>query len=184
MCSWLLFIIFILITLFIFRKASRTQKGIIFIDVIKLRMPFLKGMFIKSELASFSRTISTLLTGGVEILESLSIARKAILSTQIKKEVKEIEELLSKGGSLSIGFQKSKIFPYLVTQLVNAGEKSGSLPAMFDKIANIYEEEVTQRSTKFVSFLEPIMILFMGGVVGFIVLAVLLPIFQISQSIR
>jgi len=181
---WLLFIIFILITLFVFRKASKTQKGIIFIDVVKLKMPFLKGMFIKSELASFSRTISTLLNGGVEILESLSIARNAILSTQIKKEVKEIEELLSKGGNLSSGFQRSRIFPYLVTQLVSAGEKSGSLPAMFDKIANIYEEEVTQRSAKFVSFIEPIMILFMGGVVGFIVLAVLLPIFQISQSIR
>ncbi|MCK9266886.1 type II secretion system F family protein [bacterium] len=161
-----------------------TYKGGQILDFFRLHTPFLSNIIIKKEIALFSSTISILIEGGVEIIESLRISGQVLVSPTLKREVREIADFLSKGGTLSVAFKNSKYFPYLVTQLVNAGERSGSLSEMFGKISSIYEEEVTQSSTRFVNFLEPAMILFMGGFVGMIVLAVLLPIFQISQSIR
>jgi len=144
----------------------------------------LNNILVKKEIILFARNVSTLIEGGVDIIESLKIASQVISSPAMKNDVKEIIDSLSKGGSLSASFRNSRHFPYLVTQLVSAGERSGTLAEMFNRIGEIYEEEVSQSSTRLVNFIEPAMILFMGGVVGVIVLAVLLPIFQISQSIR
>ncbi|HOJ39876.1 MAG TPA: type II secretion system F family protein [bacterium] len=166
------------------RRSLKSSSGVIFVDNLKLRLPYLRDLFIKSEIASFSRTMATLLAGGVDILEAFTITEKVVSSPRLQTEVRAIREFLSRGGSLSNGFHNARLFPYLVTQLVNAGEKSGDLPEMFLKIATIYEEEVAQKSTRLVTLIEPVMILFMGAVVSFIVLAVLLPIFQISQSIK
>jgi len=168
----------------LFKKFSRTKKGIRFFDSIKLKIPYLRDIFIKSEIASFTRTLSTLLKGGVEILESLDISHKVVSNPNLRIEIQKIKESLSKGGSLSTSFHNSKTFPYIVTQLVSAGEKSGNLSEMFEKIADIYEGEVTQKSTRAIVFIEPLMILFMGGIVFFIALSILLPILQISQSIK
>jgi len=162
----------------------KTETGIKISDNLKLNLFFLKDIYIKKEIVSFSRTIATLIKGGVDIIDSLKISRNVIISPSIKKELEKITGFVTKGGTLSNAFKNSEYFPYLVTQLVNAGEKSGNLAEMFDKIADIYEEEINQKSAKFVTLLEPAMIIFMGVIVGFIVLAVLLPIFQISQSIR
>jgi len=181
---WLALIVVVAVTCFLLVRFKRTQAGQIFIDKTKLRLPYLRDIFLKTEIASFSRTLATLLAGGVEILEAFAIAEKVVSSPSLREEVRSIREFLARGGSLSNGFHNTRLFPYLVTQLVNAGEKSGNLPEMFSKIASIYEEEVAQKSTRLVTFLEPGMILFMGAVVTFIVLAVLLPIFQISQSIK
>jgi len=153
-------------------------------DFLRFRVPVLNNLLLKKEIILFSSTTSTLIEGGVDIIESFQIARQVISSRSLKNEINDIAESLSKGGSLSSSFRNSKYFPYLVTQLVSAGERSGTLSEMFNKIGEIYEEEVSQGSVKLVNFIEPVMILFMGGVVGIIVLAVLLPIFQISQSIR
>ncbi len=166
------------------RYFFKTETGIKISDNLKLNLFFLKDIYIKKEIVSFSRTIATLIKGGVDIIESLKIGRNVIISPSIKKELEKITEFVTKGGTLSNAFKNSEYFPYLVTQLVNAGEKSGNLAEMFDKIADIYEEEINQKSARFVTLLEPGMIIFMGVIVGFIVLAVLLPIFQISQSIR
>lgn len=166
------------------KKFFTMDKGAKVMDVIRFRFPLLNSLLVKKEIILFARTISTLIEGGVDIIESLKIASQVISSPSLKNDVKEIIELLSKGGSLSASFRNSKYFPYLVTQLVSAGERSGTLSEMFNRIGEIYEEEVSQSSTRLVNFIEPVMILFMGGVVGVIVLAVLLPIFQISQSIR
>ena len=166
------------------RYFFKTETGIKISDNLKLNLFFLKDIYIKKEIVSFSRTIATLIKGGVDIIDSLKIGRNVIISPSIKKELEKITEFVTKGGTLSNAFKNSEYFPYLVTQLVNAGEKSGNLAEMFDKIADIYEEEINQKSARFVTLLEPAMIIFMGVIVGFIVLAVLLPIFQISQSIR
>jgi len=166
------------------RYFFKTETGVKISDNLKLNLFFLKDIYIKKEIVSFSRTIATLIKGGVDIIDSLKISRNVIISPSIKKELEKITEFVTKGGTLSNAFKNAKYFPYFVTQLVNAGEKSGNLAEMFDKIADIYEEEIKQKSARFVTLLEPGMIIFMGVIVGFIVLAVLLPIFQISQSIR
>jgi len=166
------------------RHFLKTEIGIKFSDNLKLKTPFLKDIYVKKDIVNFARTMATLIKGGVDIVEALQIGKNVLASSTIKKELNTITEFVIKGGTLSNAFSNSSYFPYLVTQLVNAGEKSGNLSEMFDKIADIYEEEINQKSTKFVNLLEPGMIIFMGIIVGFIVLAVLLPIFQISQSIK
>ncbi len=182
--GWLYIIALLIAAYIAARKFLTTDRGARFVDIIRFRIPVLNNLMVKREIILFARTISTLIEGGVNIIESLKIASQVISSPSLKNDVKEIIELLSKGGSLSTSFRTSSHFPYLVTQLVSAGERSGTLSEMFNRIGEIYEEEVSQSSTRLVNFIEPVMILFMGVVVGVIVLAVLLPIFQISQSIR
>ena len=181
---WLYIILSLILLYFILKKYFSTEKGERFLDILRFHIPFLKDIFLKKEIINFSSTLSTLISGGVEIIEALKISSRVLSSSLLKNEIKNIIDFVSKGGTLSMAFKKSKYFPYLVIQLTGAGEKSGNLPEMFDKISEIYEEEVERKSSRFVSLLEPAMILFMGGIVAFIVLAVLLPIFQISQSIR
>ena len=181
---WFLLVLLIILAVIAVRRSFHSQRGKLVIDRLRFRTPLLSDLFIKGEIAAFSRTFATLLAGGVEILESMTISSTVVFSPLIRKELNGIRDFVSRGGSLSNGFQGSAFFPYLMAQLVNAGERSANLPEMFDKIASMYEEEVSQKSLRIVTFLEPLMILFMGIIVGFIVLAVLLPIFQISQSIK
>jgi len=181
---WFYVIIGVIGLFYVIKKVLTTYKEGYLLDFFRLKVPFLSNVILKKEISLFASTISILLEGGVEIIESLKISGQVLTSPTLKKEVKEIMDFLSKGGALSVAFKNSKYFPYLVTQLISAGERSGTLSEMFGRIADIYEEDVTATSTRFVNFLEPAMILFMGGFVGIIVLAVLLPIFQISQSLR
>ncbi|MCM8772144.1 MAG: type II secretion system F family protein [Candidatus Omnitrophica bacterium] len=181
---WVYIILFAFLIFYLTKNYTKTIKGKLLIEKIIWRIPVLKDFYLKKEIINFSKTLATLIKGGVEILESLNIAKDVLSSINIKREIEEIIEYVSKGGSLSSGFSKSKYFPYLFGQLVGAGERSGNLAEMLDRIGDIYEEDLSQRSTRFVSFLEPFMILFMGGIIGFIVISVLLPIFQISQSIK
>jgi type IV pilus assembly protein PilC len=181
---WLYLIFLIFLIFFTVRNFLRTDKGKKIIEKIIWKVPFFNDIFLKREIINFSKTLSTLINGGVDIIESLNISKDVLISSNIKKEIEEISQFVSKGSSISSAFSKSKYFPYLFTQLIGAGERSGNLSEMLDKIGDIYEEELSQKSTRFVTFLEPFMILFMGGIIGFIVISVLLPIFQISQSIK
>ena len=181
---WIYLIFLIFLIFFSVGNFLKTDKGKKIIEKIIWKVPFFNEIFLKREIMNFSKTLSTLISGGVDIIESLNIAKDVLISFNIKKEIEEILQYVSKGGSISSAFSKSKYFPYLFTQLISAGEKSGNLPEMLNKIGDIYEEELSQKSTRFVTFLEPFMILFMGGIIGFIVISVLLPIFQISQSIK
>jgi type IV pilus assembly protein PilC len=181
---WLYLIFLIFLISFTVRNFLRTDKGKKIIEKIIWKVPFFNDIFLKREIINFSKTLSTLINGGVDIIESLNISKDVLISSNIKKEIEEISQFVSKGSSISSAFSKSKYFPYLFTQLIGAGERSGNLSEMLDKIGDIYEEELSQKSTRFVTFLEPFMILFMGGIIGFIVISVLLPIFQISQSIK
>jgi type IV pilus assembly protein PilC len=181
---WIYLIFLIFLTFFMIKNFLKTEKGKKNIEKIIWKLPFFNDIFLKREIINFSKTLSTLIGGGVDIIESLNIAKDVLISFNMKNEIVGVSQHVSKGGSLSSGFLKSKYFPYLFIQLVGAGEKSGNLSEMLDKIGNIYEEELSQKSTRFVAILEPFMIFFMGTIVGFIVISVLLPIFKISQSIK
>ncbi len=166
------------------KKLLALGKGEQVKDFIRFRIPVLNNILLKREIILFSTTTATLIDGGVDIIESFQIARQVLSSRLLRMDIDGIIESLSKGGSLSASFRNSRYFPDLVAQLVSAGEKSSSLAEMFNRIGEIYEEEVSQSSMRLANFIEPMMILLMGVVVGIIVLAILLPIFQISQSIR
>jgi len=182
--GWIYIVAGIFLMYLLVRKLLASEKGEEWKDFIRFRIPALSNILLKREIAIFSTTTATLIDGGVDIIESFQIARQVLSSRLLKKDIDDIIESLSKGGSLSLSFRNSRYFPALVTQLVSAGERSGSLAEMFNRIGEIYEEEVSQSSVKLANFIEPMMILLMGVVVGIIVLAILLPIFQISQSIR
>lgn len=169
---------------FALKRYIATQSGIARVDSLRLRLPLLRDIFLKSEIANFASTLGTLLESGVEILTSFNISRQVVYSPRMKKEIEMVGELVSHGQSISGAMQKTTLFPYTVIQLVSAGEKSGRLPEMLKKIAATYQEEVTRKATRFVTVLEPLMIVFMAVVVGFVVIGIMLPIFQISQSIR
>jgi type II secretory pathway component PulF len=161
-----------------------TPRGLLRYDKTRLKIFFLRDIIIKNEIAHFTGTLGTLLESGVDILSSFQISQEVIVSPILKSEVAAIREMVARGQSLSRSLKSTTFFPYTVVQLISAGEKSGTLPEMLHKISRNFREEVLQKSTRLVTILEPVMILLMAVVVGFLVLGIMLPIFQISQSIR
>ncbi|MCL5408783.1 MAG: type II secretion system F family protein [Candidatus Omnitrophica bacterium] len=182
------YVIFIIICLavliFFLSKYFSGQAGKIYIDRLRYKIPFLRELFLKGEIVNFSRTMGTLLESGVEILTSFDIAKEVIFSPLLKEEISQVREMISHGVSLSSALAKTTLFPYTVIQLVSAGEKSGHVPEMFKKISENFQEELSQKTTRFVTILEPAMIVFMAIIVGFVVISIMLPIFQISESIK
>ncbi|MCM8822805.1 MAG: type II secretion system F family protein [Candidatus Omnitrophica bacterium] len=161
-----------------------SEKGKAKISTIRKRIPYLGEIFFKSEVANFTGTLGILLEGGVEILTSFSIAREVLSSPDLKQQIDRAKDLISHGQSVSSALRKTTVLPYTVIQLISAGERSGTMSEMLIKVSANFKEEVSQRATKFVTILEPLMILFMAIVVGFVVIGIMLPIFQISQSLR
>ncbi|MCX7705928.1 MAG: type II secretion system F family protein [bacterium] len=177
-------IVFCGVCFYLIKKYFASEKGRGKIAYIRKKIPYLGEIFFKSEIANFTGTLGTLLEGGVEILTSLSIAREVLSSPDIKEQIDRAKDLISHGQSVSSALRRTTSFPYTVIQLISAGEKSGTMPEMLKKISTNFKEDVSQRATKFVTVLEPFMILFMAIVVGFVVISIMLPIFQISQSLR
>lgn len=177
-------LIFVVVVVWFIRRYFSSSAGRSKIVTIREKIPYLGDIFFKSEIANFTGTLGTLLESGVEILTSFNIAQDLISSPDLKKQIQRARDLISHGQSVSSALRKTTVFPYTVIQLISAGEKSGSMPEMLKKISSNFKDEVSQRAARFVTILEPFMILFMAVVVGFVVIGIMLPIFQISQSIR
>ncbi len=172
------------IFLYLLKRYLSTEKGRAKISLIRKKLPYLGEIFFKTEVANFTGTLGTLLEGGVEILTSFTIAREVLVSPDLKEQVDRARELISHGQCVSSALRRTTSFPYTVIQLISAGERSGNISQMLMKVSANFKEEVSQRAARFVTVLEPFMILFMAIVVGFVVIGIMLPIFQISQSIR
>ncbi len=167
-----------------FHAFKRTEKGRHRMDRIVLRMPLVGGLARKMAVARFSRTLGSLLENGVTLLSALEIVKNivgnVILSEAIERAAKEV----GKGQSLGKALSEFDVFPALSIQMVQVGEQSGELEGMLYKVADVYEGEVESTVLSLTSLLEPLMILFMGVIVGFIVLSICLPIFEMNQLIR
>ena len=163
---------------------TKTQRGQRYWDKIKLRMPLAGPLVRKMVLARFSQTLGTLLQSGVPLLTALSIVKNVVnnrlVADAIQKAGKEVEE----GQNLSAALSKSEFCPAIAVQMISVGEQSGTLEAMLFKIADSFETEVESDIMMMTSMLEPAMILIMGLMVGFIVISILLPIFEMNQLIR
>ena len=177
-------IVFLGFFVYLVKRYISSERGMAKLARIRKRIPYLGEIFFKSEIANFTGTLGTLLEGGVEILTSFNIAQEVISSPDLKEQIGKARDLISHGQSVSSALRKTTIFPYTVIQLISAGEKSGTTPQMLKKVSTNFKDEVSQKATRFVTVLEPFMILFMAVVVGFVVISIMLPIFQISQSIR
>ncbi len=153
-------------------------------DGMKLRMPVLGDLFKKQIVNRFAMTMATLLRSGVTVLDSLVIV-KAVLGNKLMENVlEEVRVRILEGADISTPLKKSGVFPPMVGYMVAVGEQTGQLEEMLDRVAEAYEEEIEQTTTRALAVLEPVMIVLMAFVVGFIVVATMLPILQTSGSIR
>ncbi len=152
-------------------------------DRRKLTLPLIGKLNLLLSTARFTRTLATLLKSGVPLLAALEIVQNLMANRVLKKVLDDTIVAVREGESLAQPLQRARIFPKMVSQMAAVGEKSGELEEMLFKVAEAYEHQVDSTINALLSLLEPVMILLMGLVVGFIVLAILLPIFQASQGI-
>lgn len=162
----------------------RTPAGKLFLDSWKLRLPLLGAIFRASALGRFSRTLGTLVRSGVSILPALEIVRSTIGNRLVEKFISRVSEETRGGDSLAAPLRKLGIFPPTMVQMIAVGEETGRLDEMLIRIASMEERQMRGLSRTLVSLLAPVLILFVGALVGFIVIALLLPIFRMSQGIH
>jgi type IV pilus assembly protein PilC len=168
-----------------FIRWKRTDKGRRQWDQIKLKLPVHIGDVVqKVALARWSRTFSGVVASGVPILQSIKITGQTSGNAVIEDAMDEVYESVKRGGSVSAPLERHPIFPPMVSHMVAVGEETGQLENMLGKIADFYEAEVDAKIKALTSLLEPVMIIFIGGVVGFIVISMYLPIFELYDKIR
>ena len=167
--------------LFGFSRALRTDKGRAWWDQFVLRLPWVGRLVQRLNVARVSRTLGTLLASGVPILTALEIVTQLVSNTKLRRALADARLSVQEGESLAVPLKRSGVFPGLFVQMVTVGERSGELEPMLHRAAEAYDEEVAIALARLTSILEPLTILVMGGVVLFIVLAILLPIFQLNQ---
>ena len=165
------------------REFIKKPKGRSMWDVLKLRAPVIGQINRKIALSRFGRTLGSLLESGVPLITSLQIVRNIVNNVLIGDVIDDALEDIKAGKSLNLALSKSEWFPPVFRQMVSVGEQSGDLEGMLHKIADAYEREVETRITGMTALIEPIMILLMAVAVGFIVISILLPIFEMNQMI-
>jgi type IV pilus assembly protein PilC len=169
---------------FIFNRYVSTQKGKRQYDAFKLKLPVFGQLIRKVAISRFCRTLGALLQSGVPIMQALEIVGKASGNEVVAETVNKVRESVREGESIAVPLQLSGMFPPLVTQMVSVGEETGNLDGMLTKIADFYDTEVEYMLASLTSLLEPMLIVVMGFIVGFIVISVFLPLYQIIGNIK
>jgi len=157
---------------------SRSERGGLAVDKVKLRLPFVGQTWIKFQVAQIMRTLSTLLVGGTPLMQALATAAQAAPSRLTAEAIRSSSQQVREGQSFHAALASTGIMPELALEMVEVGEASGSLPAMLNSVAEFYEDEVNSRLATMVAFIEPAILLVMGGVVAFILISLYLPIFS------
>lgn len=183
---WYVMIVVVFGVVWTFRYWKNSERGRIQWDRLKLKFPMkIGGIVQKVALARFSRTFSGLIAAGVPMLEAIDITGKTSGNRVIEMAMDDVRESVKRGGSLTQPMtQVPEAFPVMVTQMIGVGEETGALEAMMSKVADFYEEQVEAAVKALTSILEPVMILIVGGIVGFIVIAMYLPMFKVYDSIK
>ena len=153
------------------------------IDSILLRLPILGMILRKIAVARFCRTLSTLMASGVPILDGLEITARTAGNAIIEDAIMVTRQSIERGETVSAPLEKTKVFPPMVTQMINVGETTGALDAMLSKIADFYEEEVDTAVAGLMTLLEPVMIAILGVIVGGIVISMYMPIFKLIEKL-
>ncbi|MCX6876341.1 MAG: type II secretion system F family protein [Verrucomicrobia bacterium] len=179
-------IVFVLILfgvlVFLFNLWGRTKPGRMAIDALKLKLPVFGDIQRKSAVSRFSRTLGTLVTSGVPILQALNITRDTAGNVVISGAIEKVHEAVKEGESIVSPLQASGVFPNMVISMVDVGEETGQLPEMLLKVADVYDDEVDNAVTALTSILEPIMIVVLALVVGSVVFALFLPLIKVITT--
>ncbi|MBH0200900.1 MAG: type II secretion system F family protein [Nitrospira sp.] len=181
--SWYIILGGVILAVVGFKKYYATVKGRYQIDKLLLKLPVFGDLVRKASVAKFTRTLGTLITSGVPLLDALTICAKTSGNKIIEEALANARVSISGGKTISEPLAKSQVFPKMVTHMIAVGESTGALDAMLGKIADFYEDEVDQAVASLTALLEPMMMVFLGVLIGFIVVAMYLPIFTMAQAI-
>jgi len=172
------------IGLFLLRRFLKTKEGTALFDRFKLAMPIFGIIMRKTAVSKFSRTLSTLIKSGVPILSALEIVSRTAGNTVIEAAVDKVRTSIREGENITTPLARSKVFPPMVVRMIAVGEQTGELEKMLTKIADFYDDEVDTAISGITSVIEPLVIVFLGVVIGGIVICMFLPIFQLSTLVQ
>ncbi|HDQ03780.1 MAG TPA: type II secretion system F family protein [Deltaproteobacteria bacterium] len=182
--SYWWFILAIMFLIYIaFNRFYKTEKGRWMMDSLLLKLPLFGDLLRKVAVAKFSRTLSTMLSSGVPILEGLNIVSKTSGNVVVEDALMKTRRSISEGQSIAEPLEQSTIFPPMVVQMIAVGEATGALDAMLSKIADFYDDEVDATVSAMTTLMEPLMIVFLGGLVGSMIIAMYLPIFRMASVV-
>lgn len=177
---WPLVIVFLGVFIFVFRQQAKTKSGRLALSALSLRLPLFGRFILKAELARFCRTLELLFKNGITILKAIDIAIPVMGNEVLKNHLRHSYKELEQGGSFGRSLKKFKVFPLFMSNLITIGEESGKLDGSLAEVADSYERDTDETIKTMSNLLEPLMILMMGLIVGFIVVAMLLPVFEIN----
>ncbi len=180
---WVIFSVFFL-SIFSLQRIYKTSFGKVFLDDLKLKIPLFGDIALKGEIARLTRTFSLLVSSGLAVVVALKVTISTIGNQVLKNELEKFREQIIKGSSFSNCLRSSKLFPSFATNIITVGEEGGNLEKSLSRVADEYDKDVDRSLKAITKLIEPVIILVMGVVVGFIVLSMLLPIFQINLVAR
>jgi type IV pilus assembly protein PilC len=181
--NWYWFIGIFIVLIIGFTTALRTDRGREIFDSFILKVPVIGNVLRKVVVARFTRTLGTLLSSGVPILDSLEICAKTAGNRVVEQGVMYARKKISEGKDLAGPLGETKVFPAMVVQMIGVGEQTGAMDAMLQKIADFYEDEVDVAVASLTSLMEPVMMVFLGGILGGLIIAMYLPIFELAGNI-
>ena len=176
-------IVGIILATFVFRRFYKSAKGQVIMDDLFLKLPVFGLLIRKAAVSKFTRTMGTMLASGVAILDALEIVAKTAGNKTIEHAIYETRSAIAEGRTMSDPLSESGVFPSMVCQMIAVGESTGALDTMLNKIADFYDEEVDQAVENMTSLIEPIMLVFLGGVIGGLVVSMYLPIFKMAAAV-
>jgi type IV pilus assembly protein PilC len=176
-------VIGVIIFIFAFKKYYKTEKGRKMVDATMLKLPVFGLLIRKVAVAKFTRTMGTMLSSGVAILEALDIVAKTSGNKTVEQAIYTVRSGIAEGRTMADPLAESGVFPAMVCQMISVGESTGALDAMLQKIADFYEEEVDQAVENLTSLIEPFMLVFLGVVIGTLVVAMYMPIFKMAGAL-
>ncbi len=181
---WWALVLLVVTVAYTYRLIRRTSHGRLVTDGWKLRFPLFGRLHLKAAVGRLARALSVLLRGGVSVLEALSVAREVIGNEVLAQALDEVRQRVREGERLADYLQRRRVFPPLFTRLVAVGEETGSLPQSLTTIADTLDLEVDSSLKALVSLLEPALILLLGLVVGFVIISLLMAVFQLNALVR
>ena len=181
---YFLFLIAVIVIIFIaFKRFYKTEKGRWIVDSLVLKAPIFGDLMKKVAVAKFSRTLSTMMSSGVPILEGLAIVSKTSGNKVVEDALLKTRQSISEGRSIAEPLAETGIFPPMVVQMISVGEATGALDSMLNKIAIFYDDEIDVAVDSMTALLEPVMMVFLGGIVGGMIIAMYLPIFKMASVV-
>ncbi len=168
----------------LFRLWSQTESAQRKLDALKLRTPLVGGIWIKYQVSQFARVLSTLLVGGIPLVQALDTAAESLGSGLLRKALEKTKKSVREGQTLSSSVAATGIFPGLAVDMIEVGESTGALPSMLSSVAEFFEDDVNIRMAAALSLIEPAIMIFMGLFVAFVLVALYLPIFSLADTLR